>query len=112
MEEIGIGKILLQSGLLGAVTLVAFLVARKLYQDLASSRQSIDALNKGHREETEKLYKEHADRISKILSEHKEEMKALEERYITKAETWMQQYHDLAKTLAEIADAQERRYGR
>ena len=92
MEEIV--KVLLQSGLLGAVTLIALLAARKLYLDLANSRKAFD------------------ERIDKLHTEHKAEMKALEERYITKAETWMQQYHDLAKTLAEIADAQERRYGR
>lgn len=99
--ESGIGEVLLQSGVLGVVTLVAFLVARKLYLDLAKARHAKDELHEKHKAE-----------IRQIHEDHKEEMKALEERYITKAETWMQQYHDLAKAGFEIADAQERRYGR
>jgi hypothetical protein len=99
--ENGVVEVLLQSGVLGIVALIALLVARKLYLDLAKSRKAKDELHEKHKAE-----------INAIHERHKEEMKALEERYITKAETWMGQYHDLAKAGFEIADAQERRYGR
>lgn len=110
--ENGIVEVLLRSGVLGIVALVTLLVARKLYLDLAKLRASKDALHEKHKEEISALHEAQKERLREILAVHKEEMKALEERYITKAETWMQQYHDLAKAGFEIADAQERRYGR
>lgn len=59
-----------------------------------------------------KLREDHNDRLMKLTEDHKNEMKALEERYITKAETWMAQYHELARAQTSVMDSIERRFTR
>lgn len=71
-----IEKSLLVYGPLGATCAVSMLISLKLYKDLAAERKAC-----------------------------REEMHALEERYITKADTWMTQYHELQKRMTDLIEA-------
>ena len=72
----------LEYGLLGVVALAALWFALKKDRALTISVDEKDA-----------LHKHYSTRMEKAAKEAKAEIIALEERYITKAETWMQQYH-------------------
>lgn len=86
----------LEYGLLGVVCLVA------LWFALKKDREA-----KALSEEKDELHKHYSERMEKQATDTKSEIIALEERYITKAETWMQQYHANAgaqtEALAELA---------
>lgn len=53
-----------------------------------------------------------AYRLYRDLQKERQRMDALRERYITKAETWMNKYHDMAKAQTSMLEAFERRYGK
>jgi len=99
MEEL-ISKFL-EYGLLGVVALAAIWIAWRK-----------DRENKTLHEEKDEMHNAHAQQLETLVTDHKSEMMALEERYITKAETWMQQHHELARAQNEVLVAMERRYGR
>lgn len=89
-----VSNIFLVYGPLGAMALIAGWIAWRIYRDNAQLRE------------------EHKNTIMKLTEDHKHEMKALEERYITKAETWMAQYHELARAQTSVMDSIERRFQR
>lgn len=91
----------LEYGVLGMIALLAMWVAWRKDREFNDLTKEKDA-----------LHKEHAERLETLTTDHKNEMMALEERYITKAETWMQQHHELARAQNEVLTAMERRYGR
>ena len=92
--EAEIAPKLLEYGLLGAITLGSLWVAAKMYKRGDSIR-----------EETQQ-------RLEEKDKEHAAEMQALQERYITKSESWMQQYHEQARAQTEVLQSMERRYKR
>lgn len=60
------------------------------------------------------LTKERLEYMTKLEAkdaEHKSEMHALEERYITKAETWMGKYHELMGSMNEVMEQLTKRVG-
>ena len=91
----------LEYGILGMIALLAMYIAfRKDRENLALH------------EEKDALHTAHAERLETLVTDHKNEMTALEERYITKAETWMHRHHELASAQNELLVSLERRYGR
>lgn len=78
-----IASALLTYGPLGIISLVSLLTAWKFYND------------------------READRVR-----HVQAQKEWEERYVSKAETWMLQYHELAKSMNAVVEALNRRYER
>lgn len=91
----------LEYGILGIIALAGVWIAWRK-----------DRENKALHEEKDELHTAHAERLETLVTDHKNEMTALEERYITKAETWMQQHHELASAQNELLVSLERRYGR
>ena len=75
-----VSKLLIVYGPLGVMALVAMLIAVRLYRDLHTERK-----------------------------EHAEEMKTIQERYITKAETWMGKYQELYEKTIDLMEAVEKR---
>jgi hypothetical protein len=49
--------------------------------------------------------KAHAEEVRSLNEENKKSLMAWEERYISKAETWMQQYHELAKSMNAVLES-------
>lgn len=92
---------LLDYGLAGAVAVLAILFAlRKDRQATAAKNQVIE------------IQQVHADEVAVLNKDHKAQMVALEERYVTKSESWMGKYYDLAEAAVTVTDAVERRFGR
>lgn len=89
-----VSNIFLVHGPLGVMAMVAGWIAWRMYKDNG------------------KLRDEQKETLAKLHEDHKNEMKALEERYITKAETWMAQYHELARAQTSVMDSIERRFQR
>lgn len=56
--------------------------------------------------------KEHNEKLEKLAEKHKDEMSTLEERYITKAESWMEKYHDLSKASLMLEEARQKQLTR
>jgi hypothetical protein len=81
--ESSISNTFLYYGPLGLVALVSLLAAIRFYLD------------------KEKAAKAHA-----------EEMRAMEDRYITKAETWMEKNHELASSINQVLESISKRYDR
>lgn len=79
-----IGKILIVYGPLGVMCFIALMVAWQKDKDLKTERQ------------------EYQKKLEEMAKAHQAEMNVLEERYITKAENWMNKYHELATVLAEL----------
>lgn len=79
--EPSITSALLVYGPLGIMTLVSMLVAAKLYRDRETERAA-----------------------------HRAELEKLQERHVTKAETWMGQYQELAKSLNTVLESISKRY--
>jgi hypothetical protein len=52
-----------------------------------------------------KAPKDFLDKQEALAKQHKEETQALLERYITKAETWMNKYQELATSQHAVIDA-------
>ncbi len=75
-----ISKALLVYGPLGIIALVSMYIAVRMYRDLIAERKS-----------------------------HAEDMHAFQDRYITKAESWMQQYYELQKRMTDLVEAMSMR---
>lgn len=84
----------LEHGLLGVVTLIALWFAFKKDREATA------------------LHEAHAESTAALNATHKSEMEALQERYITKAETWMSKYHEMADSQNEVLISLERRWGK
>jgi membrane protein DedA with SNARE-associated domain len=69
-------KALIGQGILGIVALISLYVAGYLYRELKEER-----------------------------GRHSKEMRDLEERYVTKAETWIGKYHDLSSSITSALQA-------
>lgn len=54
---------------------------------------------------------EYMEELKAQAAAHKAEMHALEERYITKAETWMAKHHELMASMNDVMDRLEKRLG-
>lgn len=94
-------KLFLQYGVVGAVAIAALWVAWRMFKDYKAQTEARLADSKTH-----------TDALATIGRDHANEMKALEERYIAKAEKWMEKNYDLARELAQIAELLERRWGK
>jgi len=94
-------KQFLQYGIVGTVAVLSLVVAYRQHKDAKESEKNrlLDA-------------KGHTDTITKLTHDHADEMKALEERYIAKAEKWMEKNYELARELSQIAELLERRWGK
>lgn len=99
-----IARVFLVYGPLGVIALVSLWVSLKMYRDLTKERADFLAKH-------EALTSQCRAEVQELARLHKEEMHALEERYITKAETWMQKYHDIAAELSAVADTLARKRG-
>lgn len=89
-----LAKILIIYGPLGILALIGCLVSLKLYRDARADRKAAQ----------DQLEKERAQ-CELERREFVEELKKLEERYISKAETQVEKYHDLAKALNQVLDS-------
>lgn len=96
-----LSSILVVYGPLGILSLLACLVAAKLYRDGKDEREvhtkALAALNEKHEEE---------------LATARADMAKLEERYIAKTETQIEKYHQLAESLNRVVESALKRYPR
>lgn len=76
-----VAKALLVYGPLGIFCVISLATSIKLYRDLQSERRT-----------------------------HAAEIHELQDRYIAKAETWMEKYHELAKSLNDVLESIAKRY--
>lgn len=83
METAVAKQIVLTYGPLGLFAIFGVALAAKLYKDLKAERKH-----------------------------HAKEMREMQDRYIQKAETWMEKYHELVKSLNDVLDAISSRYER
>lgn len=67
------------------------------------------ALSKDRQLTKERL--QYMEKLEAQAAAHKAEMHALEERYITKAETWMTKHHELMASMNDVMDRLEKRLG-
>lgn len=86
-------KAIASYGALGAISAFALWVANNKDQQLTKERL------------------EYMEKIEAAAATHKAEMHALEERYITKSETWMAKYHELMSSMNEVMDQLTKRVG-
>lgn len=93
MNEAVTGKLVLY-GPLGIMALVGLLAAIYLFRVLTSER-------KERAEEVKRLNEENR----KLNEEHHRALVEWENRYVAKAETWMQQYHELAKSMNAVLES-------
>lgn len=54
---------------------------------------------------------EYLEKLEAAAATHKAEMHALEERYVTKSETWMGKYHELMSSMNEVMEQLTKRVG-
>ncbi len=93
--------VFLEHGVLGVVALLAIWFAIRKDREVASVVAEKDALHGAH-----------AAAIAELNLTHKAEMEALQERYITKAETWMSKYHEMTDSQNDVLISLERRWGK
>jgi hypothetical protein len=92
--DTSISNAFLVYGPLGLIALVALLAAIRFYRD------------------KEKAAETHAEILAAERDRHAKEMRALEDRYITKAETWMEKNHELAASINQVLESISKRYDR
>jgi hypothetical protein len=93
MNEVVTAKLVVY-GPLGILALVGLTAAVWMFRLVISER-------KAHAEEVKAL-----NEVNRNLNEeNKKALVAWEERYIAKAETWMQQYHELAKSMNAVLES-------
>lgn len=90
-------KIILESGVLGAVAVLSLGAAWRLYRD----RQEAE---RRHATELAKLNAEHVLATRELRDQHGVEMATLRDRLVTKAESWMAKYYDLATAIRETVE--------
>lgn len=88
-------------GPLGILALLAILCSIVLYNNSRKDAKAHEIALKKEREECEKERKEHQD-----------DLRRLEERYITKTETQIEKYNELATALKDVVGSAMRRYRR
>lgn len=89
MDEVA-GKLIVY-GPLGIITLLMIIVTIQLYRDREADRKA------------------HTAQLAAERAEHTAQMKVMEDKYVTKAESWMQKYHDLADAQNKVLDSLTRR---
>ena len=89
MDPVELSTTLKVYGPLGILALLTTFAAIKLYRDRDRDRQAFEAERK----------------------EWDKEMRTLEERYVTKAETWMSKYAEFSQAATQVVDATIRRFG-
>jgi len=99
MDPVELTTTLKVYGPLGVMTLLSVLACIKLYRDREKERKHSEDRLSAERENF-------ASREKKL----QDELKTLEERYVTKAESWMSKYEDFAKAATQVVDAAMRRY--
>jgi len=92
--EAKIASVLLVYGPLGVICILSLLFAWKKDRDLAKERVAFQ------------------NRIDDQSKAHHEELQTLQERFITKAETWMSKYGELATSMTAVLESFERKYPR
>ncbi len=92
--ESSISNAFLVYGPLGLVALISLLAAVRFYRD------------------KEAATKEHAETLATERDQHTTEMRVMEERYFTKAETWMEKNHELAASINQVLESISKRYDR
>lgn len=88
-------------GPIGVLAAIAITAVVKLYRDRERDRRT----------HVKQLLDERAS-FAKQLAEERAAYERLEERYITKAEKWMDKYQDFSKAVTAVVDAAMRRYRR
>jgi len=81
--ETSISNAFLVYGPLGLIALVSLLAAIRFYRDKEAAATA-----------------------------HAKEMRAMEERYIAKAETWMERHHELAASINQVLESISKRFDR
>ena len=94
MESSAIKDVFLIYGPLGFIALISLLAAIRFYRD------------------KERAAEAHADTLATEREQHAKEMRAMEERYITKAETWMEKHHELAASINQVLESISKRFDR
>lgn len=56
-----------------------------------------------------KMQKDFLDKQEALMKAHKDEMAQMQERYITKAETWMEKYRERSESLQNLTEALSKR---
>ena len=92
--ETSISNAFLVYGPLGLVALVSLLATVRFYRD------------------KETAAKNHAATLATERDAHAKEMRAMEERYIAKAETWMERHHELAASINQVLESISKRFDR
>lgn len=95
----------LAQGILGSVALLCLAGLIYLFRLLTAERKT-------HIDQLERLVTTHKTEIVQLATAHKSEQKILEERLVSKAETWMSQYHESNKAQTAVLTAMERRESR
>jgi choline-glycine betaine transporter len=90
--ETAVAKAFLVYGPLGLICLIMLFIAFRLYKDLTTERER------------------HTKEMNAMRDNHAQEMRELEERYVTKAETWMDKNHELAKSINQVLESVSKRY--
>ena len=90
MEEVVTAKLVVY-GPLGILALVGLVAAYWMFRIVTAERKA------------------HAVEVQKLNEENRKALIAWEERYIAKAETWMQQYHELAKSMNAVLESLTKR---
>jgi len=78
-------------GPLGLLAGVCLLAAVRMFLLLSKERARFDA-------DLKEQISAHQKEVREQDASHASELKALEERFISKAETWMQKYHEMASS--------------
>ena len=90
MEEVVTAKLVVY-GPLGILALVGLVAAVWMFRLVIAERKA------------------HTVEVQKLNEENRKALIAWEERYIAKAETWMQQYHELAKSMNAVLESLTKR---
>jgi len=92
--ETSISNAFLVYGPLGLVALVSLLATIRFYRDKEAEAKA------------------HAATLACEREQHALEMRAMQDRYITKAETWMEKNHELASSINQVLESISKRYDR
>lgn len=95
-------KSLLTQGVLGVITFLALFGLVYMFRLLTSER-------KAHTDQLERITNEHALRLEKLNTEKQAALDAWEQRYTSKAETWMSKWAENAQAQTALADALQKR---
>lgn len=94
-------KSFLEHGLLGCVAILC------IYWAVRKDRECTTQ-TKEHSSKIEELSASHLEKLEAQDKAHQDEMRALGDRLITRSETMVEKYHDLARELKMLVDAMQR----